>query len=229
MVRLLILVEGETEETFVNEVLSPHLYTNGFHSISAKLMGNARNRNRRGGIRGWSTVKDEIVRHLNRDQALYVSIMVDYYALPGGENKPNAWPGRLQASSLSFSKKAQYIEAKLAEDISKSVDTKRFIPYIMMHEFEGLLFSDCKKFADSVARSDLAKEFQAIRDAYSSPEEINDSPQTHPSKRIKDLMPRYEKPLFGNLAAIDIGLSSFRAECPGFRCWLEKLEALSKD
>ena len=94
MVRLLILVEGETEETFVKEVLSPHLYTNGFHSISAKLMGNARNRNRRGGIRGWPTVRDEIIKHLNHDQALFISIMVDFYALPGGENRSNAWPGR---------------------------------------------------------------------------------------------------------------------------------------
>ena len=66
----------------------------------------------------------------------------------------------------------------------------------------------------------------AIRGAFSSPEEINDSPQTHPSRRIVDLMPNYQEPLFGNLAALEIGLGRIRAECPHFRAWLERLEQL---
>ena len=230
MLRLLILVEGETEETFVNEVLAPHLYSENFHSVSAKLMGNARNRNRRGGIRGWPGVRGEIIRHLRNDKTLYVSMMVDYYALPGAKNNANSWPGRLQAGSLDFPKKAKYIKTELQSDIASQImDTKRFIPYIMMHEFEGLLFSDCQQFANSIGRDDLAASFQNIRNEYSSPEEINDSPQTHPSRQIKVLMPEYQKPLYGNIAAIDIGLSTFRRECPGFRSWLEQLESLKNN
>ncbi len=53
MARLFILVEGETEETFVNELLAPHLYRKGYEAVSAKLMGNARLRSQRGGVRGW--------------------------------------------------------------------------------------------------------------------------------------------------------------------------------
>jgi hypothetical protein len=49
--RLFVLVEGETEETFVNEILAPHLFAKGFKAISAKLMGNARLRGQRGGVR----------------------------------------------------------------------------------------------------------------------------------------------------------------------------------
>src|SRR5256885_1583241 len=49
MARLLIHVEGETEETFVNEVLAPHLLSFGYESVSARLIGNARQRDRRGG------------------------------------------------------------------------------------------------------------------------------------------------------------------------------------
>ncbi|MGK7904684.1 MAG: DUF4276 family protein [Hormoscilla sp.] len=228
MVRLLVVVEGETEETFVREVLAPHLYNKGFLAVSAKLMGNARKRDRRGGIKGWPGVRAEIIRHLNTDRSLYVSTMVDYYALPGGENNPNAWPGRFQASCLDFDNKAQHIEAELQQDIAaqSTTNTERFIPYIIMHEFEGLLFSNCLQLARSIDREDLATKFQNIRDLYSSPEEINDSPETHPSQRIKTLMPEYEKPLHGNLAAIDIGLETFRTECPGFRRWLEKIESL---
>jgi hypothetical protein len=53
MSRLLIHVEGETEESFVNEVLAPHLYHHGYQDVSARLIGNARLRDRRGGIRRW--------------------------------------------------------------------------------------------------------------------------------------------------------------------------------
>ncbi len=57
MRRLLILVEGETEETFVNEVLAPHLFVRGYSRVDSKLMGNARLRSRRGGVRGWPEVR----------------------------------------------------------------------------------------------------------------------------------------------------------------------------
>ena len=71
----------------------------------------------------------------------------------------------------------------------------------------------------------LAAQFQAIRDAFATPEEINDSPVTHPSKRVEALVPGYEKPLLGALAVLEIGLEAIRAECPHFREWLERLEA----
>jgi hypothetical protein len=56
----MMMLEGETEETFVNEVLSPHLYRFGYQKISARLVGNARMRHRRGGIRAWPSVRQDI-------------------------------------------------------------------------------------------------------------------------------------------------------------------------
>jgi hypothetical protein len=67
MIRLLIHVEGETEETFVAEALSPHLVAIGYASVSARLIGNARQRRRRGGIRGWDSVRNDIMNHLRED------------------------------------------------------------------------------------------------------------------------------------------------------------------
>ncbi|WP_017327306.1 DUF4276 family protein [Synechococcus sp. PCC 7336] len=230
MARLLVLVEGETEETFVNEVLADYLYSKGFFSVKAKLMGNARNRNRRGGIRGWPQVCEEIIRHLKEDTGVYVSTMVDYYALPEEGKSGNGWPGRSQASSLKYLSKARHIEIQLINNIANklknSSSVRRFIPYIMMHEFEGLLFSDCQKFAIGICREDLFANFQQIRNGYSTPEEINDSPETHPSKRITDLMPEYQKPIHGNFAAIEIGLTTFMKECPGFYHWIERIESI---
>ena len=65
--RLLFHVEGQTEEQFVNELLAPHLYEYGFSSIGARLVGNARQRERRGGIKAWRTVCKEITNHLKAD------------------------------------------------------------------------------------------------------------------------------------------------------------------
>ena len=78
MARLLIHVEGETEETFIDELLGPHLVNQGWSIVSARLLGNARLRDRRGGIKSWTSVRDEIVRHLREDTGRVVTTMVDY-------------------------------------------------------------------------------------------------------------------------------------------------------
>ena len=224
--RLLIHVEGETEETFVNEVLAPHLYSRGYFRVSARLMGNARQRDRRGGIRPWSLVREDIVTHLKEDPQCLAGCMVDYYALPQTGEK--AWPGREAAGRLSFPQKAPTIQDALLEEICNAMgrgfDSRRFLPYVMMHEFEALLFSDCERFAQGIGRPDLARHFQQIRNAFETPEEIDDSPITAPSKRVEALVPGYEKPLMGTLAVLEIGLESIRAQCPHFRNWLERLE-----
>jgi len=229
MARLLVLVEGETEETFVKEILRPHLYGSveyGYEKVAARLIGNARQRDRRGGIRPWSSVRGDILGHLREDQGSIVTTMVDYYALP--QTGGRAWPGRAKAGGLPFAQKATTVEDALFADVGQNMgrnfDARRFIPFVMMHEFEGLLFSDCDLFASGIEQPDLAQKFQAIRNQFTSPEEINDSPITAPSKRVQELVPGYEKPLLGTLAIIEIGLDKIRAECPHFRHWLERLE-----
>lgn len=229
MARLFVLVEGETEETFVNEVLAPHLYACGFTAVSARLMGNARLRSRRGGIRGWDEVQRDIVRYLRQDPGVIVTMMVDYYGLPVA--KARAWPGRAHAAKLAFASKAAHVESKLAATVQKEMgsswNVSRFVPFVVMHEFEGLLFSDCGQFAAGIGRPELQPQFQAIRDDFASPEEINDSPTTHPSQRVVQLMPDYQKPLYGNLAALEIGFDSIRSDCPHFAAWIKCLEALA--
>lgn len=227
MARLLIHVEGETEETFVNEVLAPHLYLCGFAKVSARLVGNSRQRDRRGGIRAWSAVRNDILNHLKEDPGCLAATMVDYYGLP--QIGAKAWPGREAAAGLPFPQKAPTVQDALLADICGELgdgfEANRFIPYVMMHEFEGFLFSDCERFGRGIGRPELAAQFQAIRDAFETPEEIDDSPVTAPSKRVKALVPGYEKPLLGALAVLEIGLGAIRAECPHFRNWLERLEA----
>lgn len=227
--RLLVHVEGETEETFSNEILRPHLVEAGYHSVDARIIGNARQRSRRGGIRGWPQVKQDIVRHLRQDDAAIATTMVDYYALPLSGQK--AWPGRAEAAEKPFHERAAVIEAALLADVKNemgsSFDVKRFVPFVVMHEFEGLLFSDCAGFAKGIGRPDLAPDLSTIRNQFTTPEEINDSPITAPSKRIEQLIPEYQKPIHGNVAALEVGLKKIKEECPHFKGWLNDLEKLA--
>jgi hypothetical protein len=231
MARLLVHLEGQTEEDFVNEVLRDYLLARGYDVVSARIVGNARLRHRRGGIRPWPSVRKDIVNHLKEDSACIATTMVDYYGLP--QEGEGAWPGRKKAAGLKSGEKAPCIEHALLADViaqmGKSFNPRRFVPFVVMHEFEGLLFSDCAGFSRGIGRSGLEAAFKAIRDQFPTPEDINDSPVTAPSKRVKDLVPGYEKPLLGSLAALEIGLNSIRHECPHFNGWLVQLESRSSE
>ena len=106
---------------------------------------------------------------------------------------------------------------------------RRFIPYVQMHEFEALLFSDPARFAAGISRPDLHAKLHGIGSRFDTPEHINDSPKTAPSKQVIEVFPGYErqKPLLGVLAALEIGLPKIRQQCPLFDAWLRKLENLT--
>ena len=227
MSRLLVEVEGETEEAFVKELLALHLYNFGYTQVAARKMGQARERFRRGGVRPWPEVRDEILLRLKEDEGIIITTMVDYYGMP--QSGLGAWPGRPGATAqISY---PNGIEESLLADIASfmggNFNPQRFIPYVMMHEFEAVLFSDCAEFARGIGRLDLAQTFQEIRDGFDTPEDIDDSPVTAPSKRIEALAPNYRKPIQGIQAATTIGLPAIRAECRHFRGWLEHLESLA--
>lgn len=226
MSRIFIHVEGQTEEDFVNNVLAEHLYKCGYTDVSARLIGNPRQHDRRGGIQSWSSVRTEILNHLKDDVACLATTMVDYYGMP--KTGPRAWPGREGIDHLKPADRAAAVERALLADVCKALGEPeegcRFIPFVTMHEFEALLFSDPARFASSIGRSDLSPQFRAIRDEFATPEDIDDSPQTAPSKRVIGLMPAYQKPLMGVLAALDIGLATIQAECPLFAAWVGRLE-----
>jgi hypothetical protein len=229
MARLLIHVEGQTEESFVNEVLRNHLVSQGYHSVDARIVGNARLRQRRGGVRPWPSVRKDIVNHLREDQGCVATTMVDYYAMP--QKGPGGWPGRAQAAErITAEEKALCVENAVRDDLVAKMGSRfeieRFVPFVVMHEFEGLLFSDCAAFSQGISRPNLEPDFKNIRDQFATPEEIDDSPVTAPSKRVEALVPGYEKPLLGVLAALEIGLVRIREQCPHFDSWLSQLESL---
>ena len=150
--------------------------------------------------------------------------MVDFYGMP--QTGDRAWPGRAVANGVPFEQKAEVVQAAIAGDIAAELGDSngRFLPYVVMHEYEGLLFSDPDRFAEAIGSSEVADEFRVIRSGFHTPEEINDSPATAPSKRVESLVPSYQKPLMGTIAAQRIGLAAIREECAYFNRWVQTLE-----
>lgn len=221
MIRLNIIVEGQTEETFVRELLAEHL---GQHAVFATARcvetGRSKRRIHRGGLVGYLKARKDIQSWLKQDKHAFVSTMFDYYALPSDFPQP-ARP-RGSESSLEWAVK---LEQALAADINDS----RFVPYLQVHEFEALLFSDVLRTGEALgAGTAQARRLQDIRAAFETPEHINDSPETAPSKRLLELFPAYDKPAFGSLIVKRIGLGPIRQACPHFSSWLEKLERLGE-
>jgi hypothetical protein len=217
MTRIYLLVEGQTEEVFVRELLVPHYARLGLYLTPIIVSTSP---GYKGGVVRYEKIKPQIWRLCRQDEEAYVTTLFDLYALP------QDFPGKDQTAypaSGSGHQKAVFLEAQLAQDIGLA----NFIPNLMVHEFEALLFVDTRKFAEWVDSYKIVISLGEQAQKYLTPEDINDSPQTAPSKRILAAMPDYQKTFHGPLIACDIGLDAMRAVCPHFHNWLHKIEALS--
>lgn len=220
MSRVLVLVEGQTEQIFIREVVAPELGLNGVY-LSARLIGKP---GHKGGVGPYQRARSELLALLKQSQDVYCTTMFDYYGMP------DDWPGRKEARTLIFAQKPACIEQALHADIVNTLDASfnpaRFMPYVQMHEFEALLFSDCALLAVGLQLPTKFAEFMAIVNECDSPEAINDHPLSAPSKRILKITPAFQKVLHGSVISKRIGLTQMRDHCPHFAEWLNKLEAL---
>jgi hypothetical protein len=216
MSNIKFLVEGPTEILFVNEVLKPHFYERGIY-IKPFLFQKA------GGVPKYSISQKQILNTVKSDPSCCCTTMVDFYGMP------TDWPGREQANHCQIcAEKADIVESGILKDIAEylgnSFNLNRFIPYVQMYEFEALLFSSPATLAESLGIEKSIPAFMAIRNEFSNPEEINDSYETCPSRRIEGVFQGFKKIANGISAANRIGLETMRRECPHFNEWITKLE-----
>jgi hypothetical protein len=218
-----MIVEGQTEETFVRDLLQEPLAHHGVY-VRVRCVETRRRRSQgyRGGLISYVKAQGDIRRWLSEDKTAYLTTMFDLYRLPAD------CPGFEQAKNLSDPyQKVAYLEDSLAADIADP----RFIPYVQLHEFEGLIFSDVQAIDTIIEvyhnRSQLPT-LQRIRAQFKTPEAIDDGETTAPSKRLQRRYASYDKVLFGLRIAQHIGLNTLRQECPHFHDWVSKLEALSE-
>jgi hypothetical protein len=219
MKKVRILVEGQTEETFVRDVLYPHLFSKS-KTIESTIVVTKRVKSGgsfKGGVSSYGQVKRDLLRLLGDSSADTVTTMFDYYALPSD------FPGHGAAPTGSTAEaKAKHIEQAFAEDVKDA----RFIPYLSLHEFESLLFVDPASAQWIYDSAHIVTALEDVRDEFQKkPETINDGPSTAPSKRVIGVFPKYEKPLHGPMATGAAGLTALRGLCPHFDAWLSALES----
>ncbi|PJF20772.1 MAG: hypothetical protein CUN56_14490 [Phototrophicales bacterium] len=214
-----VLVEGQTENDFVRDILQPHLRKFEIQVKSSivktkHLPGQAAHK---GGVVSYNHVKRDLRKLLGSSNLEIVTTLIDFYGTEKAE-----FPGwdTLPSSSDCYIK-VKHIEKAMQDDISH----RRFLPYLMLHEYEAMIMVQPERITywaqvDSSANRDL----ESIRDSFHSPEEINLTDP--PSKRILSVIPNYGKRDIGVFAADDIGIPAIREACPHFNEWLTKLESL---
>jgi hypothetical protein len=217
MQKVLVLVEGPTEEKFVREVLNPHLNSYGKYLIPTIVITKVvkSGPNFKGGIGSYGQVKRDLLRLLGDTSAHCVTTMFDLYGLP------REFPGCDDAPPEPY-EKVKHVEDAFTQDINQN----RFLSNLTLHEFEGLLFTTPAEIARALNEPVREPDLTRIRASFQTPEEINDDPQTAPSKRLENIFPRYNKPFFGIVISKRIGLNAIRAECPHFNQWISRLENL---
>jgi hypothetical protein len=210
-----MLCEGETEEKFVKEVLQPHFWAHDKH-LQPVILHTKRDRSGTkftGGVSSYEKIRRDLQNLLRDSHVDCVTTFLDYYGLP------EDFPGKAEMAHHKFNtpyERVRHLEKKFAEDIHD----RRFLPYIMLHEFEAVLFIDLAALEEVVG---VSPDFRAWGNwqLFSYPEEI-----AHPSARLGKAYRGYRKALHGPQAVMGIGLERIREKCPHLDEWIRKLEEL---
>ena len=219
MNKVLISVEGQTEETFVGAVLQPHF---GEKLLLQPVVLKTRRMpglpTDKGGHISYARIRRELQRLLGDTSAVAVTTMYDFYALP------RDFPGYETLPAGNGAQKVAHLEAAVMKDLAQ----RRFRPYLQTHEFEAVLFAAPEAIVTWLSGSEKQLlELQRVQQAFPTPEEIDDDPRTSPAHRIREQFPGYQKESAGSLIAMEIGVQRICAACPHFDNWLAWLESLA--
>jgi hypothetical protein len=220
--RLHFVVEGQTEETFVRIVLGPELGARAMYCDAHRVTTGRRGAKvYRGGLLSFAHLRKDLELWMKQDNApdSWFTTMVDLYRLPS--DFPSITESRRIADPIT---KVELLE----QSFSAAMNHPCFVPYVQLHEFEALLFSDPPSFSIAFPSiGDEVAQLEAIRSAFETPEHIDEREHFAPSKQILKILPQYDKPVSGLLIAKQIGLVRLRNECNHFDTWLARLEAAS--
>ena len=214
--RLYIVVEGKSEETFVDELLRPYFNSLGFYDVTPVKIQTSKGF--KGGFVSYQHLKNDVTRLLHQNDVV-VTTFVDFFRIP--TSLPNYAECMKQAN---VDAQIDCLTQSIKDDMGYS---DRFLPYIQKHEFESLLFSSSKVYATFYDES-VVRAIERIIGQYDNPEDINNSPATAPSKRILSLIKYYNKVNDGNLIALEIGIDRIIEQCPRFAKWILTIREILK-
>lgn len=209
---VMILCEGRTEEGFINYVLAPYFANMNIY-VTPKIHETKRiaGKTFKGGVSKYSPIKKEII-NLCKNPNVLVTTMFDYYGMPS--DTPS-----IDYADVDIYKRIEHIEKAIADDIG--CDNLLF--NLVVHEFEGLLFSEPQAFG-VIANDRAVTKLQAMKDEAETPEHINNSAATAPSKRIESVISDYSKVRQGTIVAKNVGIDKMLSECKHFATWIENIK-----
>ena len=217
-----VVCEGQTEETFIRDLLAPAFYPqiNLIGQIIETSSGH------KGGGLVYERVKKHLKNSLNKNSQPVVTTLIDLYKLD------KDFPGYRETAGKPLHQRLKMLNDALHKDIVAltGCPPSHFLPYIQPYEFEALLFSDVSALTGLEAEWASAEpKLQAVRDSAETPEHINDSPTTKPAAHLERHLkqPSYRKTLHGPRAAKQIGLAKIEQECRYFAGWLAALRQLA--
>jgi len=215
MKNVYIYCEGQTEESFVNEILLPYFLNMDIY-VRPIICTTSRHKNKKfkGGVFNYEKIKNELILLCKQHHNEHITTMFDYYAMPS--NTPN-----IDDSTPDIFQRISNIEKAIDED----VDMPNCSFNLMLHEFEGILFSNPKSFSLITDENNVRKVTE-IRESAESPEHINNSLETAPSKRLEAIISNYAKVKNGTILAKDMGIDVIMRECKHFAEWIEKIKNL---
>jgi len=211
-----MICEGQTEQAFAKSNLQIPFVERNINLRTPLIKAS------HGGIVQWQKLKNQIEIHLKDDKDAYVTTFIDYYGMQAKLNFPG-W----DAAHLIVDKNSRM--DSLEQSMLSGIDPQfqhRFIPYLQLHEFEGLLFNDIDIFKSQIPPEDLVglEELEKTFADFQNPEMINNNQKTAPSHRLKRIIIGYNKVVYGDILSQAIGLDRIRAKSPRFNNWITRLE-----
>jgi hypothetical protein len=210
-----ILCEGQTEEEFVNSIMRPYFNSYDIYDVRPILMSTSKEH--KGGDVKYDRLKFNIDKLLKRENDILVTTFIDFFRLK--TDFPNF------QEALRIQNKIERVNF-LEQSLANKVNNPRFVPYIQLHEFEGLLFAanDGFEFLPDIKHANLNSLLVAVNEK-ENPEELNDGELTAPSKRLEQLIPGFDKnkPFYGGLIAEVNTINPVLERCVRFKTWVETL------
>jgi hypothetical protein len=225
MKNLQIIVEGSSEENFVNDVMVKHFAPLHIFISARKIRtgwDKLNNKPAKGGLLKYNKFRNDVLRWIESDRGranTFYTSFIDLYAFPKDTESP--YTIQIQQIVDPYQK-----IAALENAIRQNINHPTFIPYVQLHEFEALLLVDPDRLLGMYPDGQTGVNRLKKDIGNTSPELINESAQTAPSKRIIQYLPDYEgqKAQVGPLVAEDIGITELRNKCSHFNEWISKLE-----
>jgi hypothetical protein len=212
-----VLVEGQTEEIVVGQVIQPSLPLSDRAYLTLSIVKTKRPASapaEKGGIGSWGKIYREVRLLLQDSSITTLTTLFDYYAFPSDA------PGMSNRPVGSPYDRVRHVERAMAETIGDP----RFLPHLVLHEIEAWVLADCRVLSEVMGESAGATDLLQAVTLESSPELVDDGPATAPSKRILDAYPNYRKTIDGPLVIAEVGLESIRLSCPHANAWLTSIE-----